>query len=458
MAIRWKSSLYTISTLLSLIEPRDLHAVAVQGVVFSDRSPAHVCLCLLLCAHAINSCPSTIDRWKRWRSILCETIALFQRYVLVTENDERNKDEANTLWLNHVLPACLHVERVLPPECHRIPIMAGIVSVSSHLVLYASADTRQRLLQSIRRSLSCNEDELWSHPWRVYEHREYDCHEDDDNDCKEYLWWWTIYANRDDSVAGMDTIWDPDGIAILAFLGYDQRPLVYTPTFQWFLWFPHTSTLLLNNDLLSCKDVFGVLQSLLVQLSSKSLEWSHQEDPSSPIGTLQLLLNQTAIPNTNDKPRVVSTIKLLLSKYTPESQVSVVSRLMETCPHFGVMPRLLDLLRPIVTTTVVANYLQTFVDKMLKQHLNSNNALENVEELVDQVEVYVSVLSMIQLRYMLLSNDDTTTTSRMEGLERLETFHNALTSTLQQDKDAHFRLNLLENALQQVVAVADQKR
>jgi len=443
----WASSMHTISSLLPSIEPRDLHAAAVQGIVFSDGSTAHVNLCLLLCAHALDSCPPTLDRWKRWRSLLCETIALYQRNVLAenddTDEEEQDFEDATILWLDHLLPACQQVERALPPDVSRVPIMAGMVSIATRLVMYASPDSRQRLLRSV--TSLCPVDELCCRPWRIYEHG---CDADLDN-CKDHLWWWTIYAERDDTVAGMDTSWDPEGLAVLAFMGYEERPLVYSPSYQWRLLFPHASTVL-NNSILSDDVILSVLQSLLEQLATQSLDWN-QDEPSSPIGTLQLLMNRTMMPNTN-KRRVVEIIKMLLLRYAPSSKVALVSTLIEMCPHPGMIPRLLDLLRPTVTTNPVVDYLSTYVDKLQSNHLQEDGELKNVEELVDQVEVYVSVLSMIQLRFMLAPADTTT----VKGLAQLPRLYQALTSALQHD-DAHFRLNLLENALQQVVALVNVK-
>ena len=147
--------------------------------------------------------------------------------------------------------------------------------------------------------------DLWSHPWSIYEHREYhnnnNDNDDDENDVDvstNKLWWWTIYANCEDFVAGMDTRWSLEGIAVLAFVAFSQRPHVYAPLYQWHLWFPHVSTLL-HTAILDDDFVLNVLTSLLHSLPQHVLEWTPspiQQDsiPTSPIGTMQLLLNRTA--------------------------------------------------------------------------------------------------------------------------------------------------------------------
>ena len=470
----WPRSLQKIATLLPSLAPRDLHAAAVQAIVFSQSSPKHVYLCLLLCAHALRTCPQItttviLDRWKRWHSLLCETIALYQRYVVVI--DEQDYEESVELWLDHVLPACQQVERALPLNVNRVPILAGMVSTELRLAVHALPQhVQQRLLHSAKSLVRQEEDVLWSHPWRIYTYANPDDWNDDAspvwNHQHPLWWWWTIHADCDDAVAGMDTKWsDSEGMALLAFLGYPERPLVYSPQHQWYLWFPHTSTLLNANKNNAINDdlVLDVLQSLLRQLAKQSLEWTtmlNQQEPSSPIGTLQLLMNRTMYSNnSNNKMQMVGCIKALVSRYTAESQVAIVSLLVDQCPHPGMIPRLLDLLRPIVTTKSVFDLLQTFVDKLLETHSNNNDntSLQNVEELVDQVEVYVSVLSMIHLRLTLLPESSAMVDNTR--LDRVPTFHAALMSALQAHDNAalHFRFYLLEDALRQVVSRLDKK-
>jgi hypothetical protein len=60
----------------------------------------------LLCARALSRCPSPLEtKWKRWRSLLCETISLFQRNVLnremdddTAEDEHHQEQEAIVLW------------------------------------------------------------------------------------------------------------------------------------------------------------------------------------------------------------------------------------------------------------------------------------------------------------------------------------------------------------------------
>ena len=72
------------------------------------------------------------------------------------------------------------------------------------------------------------------------------------------------------------------------------------------------------------------------------------------------------------------------------------------------------------------------------------------------MEVYVCILSMIRLRLML-GNDKSTDAAMMEGLEQLPALYKALVGTLQQEHNVHFRWNLLEHSLQQVVALLEHE-
>jgi hypothetical protein len=56
----------------------------------------------------------------------------------------------------------------------------------------------------------------------------------------------------------------------------------------------------------------------------------------------------------------------------------------------------------------------------------------------------------------MLGNDKSTDAAMMEGLEQLPALYKALVGTLQQD-NVHFRWNLLEHSLQQVVALLEHE-
>jgi hypothetical protein len=352
----WSSSLKEISSLLSSIRPWDLHAISVQAIVFSYGSSTHVYLCTLLCTHALHSCPPRLEeRWKRWRSLLCETIALYQRHVTEKEYVE---EEALVLWLDHVLPACQRVESALPAHVNRIPLMAGMVGTTTRLA--QSSPERQRLLHS----LQPHDELVWCHPWRMAMQH---CCSTNENHvaCSEQLWWWSMHAACHDAVTGMDTWWDPVGIALLSFEGFDKRPLVYSFQYMWQLWFPQTSTLLNTTQ-----DAFvlRVLQSLLSNLPEESLEYN-EEGPLSPIGALQLLMNRIMTDNKS----IVPIIQTLLSPYLPEHQVSIMKTLVNTCPHPGLIPRHLDLLRPLAKRkekSPLLCYLMTFWENLVSNHMD----------------------------------------------------------------------------------------
>jgi hypothetical protein len=107
-----------------------------------------------------------------------------------------------------------------------------------------------------------------------------------------------------------------------------------------------------------------------------------QQQASSPIGTMQLLLNRTASGTMVDKHHDVKCLQLLLlSKYTPTSQVTLISLLLQTCPHVSLKPRLLDLLRPIVSTRAVDSLLRRdYIKQLLENHVSQQGTtIRNVE-------------------------------------------------------------------------------
>ncbi|KAG7341002.1 hypothetical protein IV203_022953 [Nitzschia inconspicua] len=129
------------------IDPFELHATASQFIIFSKEdeymidndkeeqitqqttTTTRTCfriLCLFLCIIALQRCPSPVTRrYKRWQSILCETIRFFQEMILELDNDNTYKNNNNNndddtwmvrLWVQYQCPAALHVVQQLAKD------------------------------------------------------------------------------------------------------------------------------------------------------------------------------------------------------------------------------------------------------------------------------------------------------------------------------------------------------
>ena len=157
-------------------------------------------------------------RWKRLRSLLIETLQLYQRHILnapaVAADDNQQvalpKDEflecspppltalwytvSVALWVEHILPVCQALWTILPQDVQNPSSFntvgdsdtttvfwhATAVSITTHLaergpeVLHgAHHDDCVQLLGKLYSSLSTLDfdlDTVWSHPWRVSHH------------------------------------------------------------------------------------------------------------------------------------------------------------------------------------------------------------------------------------------------------------------------------------------------
>lgn len=500
--LTWYKFLQPVPSLLKELTPLEIHATAKDALVFSldpddvaSTPTSYTLLCLLLCVYALRECPSSGSanvRWKRWQSVMFETVALFQRCMLrgndLTDDEQeetrtkRVSPVAVELWMEHLLPACRQVQRALPPaDTSLTPIVAGLVGTTSrlvwdHVVESNSADTLV-FAKAIGPVVGDHYEKwIWCHPWRTaavrkgykeedaLSHFEYLKH-------KSELSWWTGLQHGHEAVAYMETSWDELGISFMAASGFEFRPLVFSSNFIWNLWFPHVSTLLLHlqKQPVFTKVPLSLLRAILDIVGERTRKWVVEEKtlPSSPIGTFQLLLNGIVAAKDNptmDATMYVDHIKLLLSKYLPCSQVKIVQTLVEDCPHPGMVPKLLDFLRPLVTLDepepALWDYLATYW-KTMADHVEESETtilLCNTDALLDRVETFVSAITMLQLSIMVKSVLPPNSHAVKSTLPAL---HQALQDQLQIWSTSstvvpptdHYRLYLLETALQQVISL-----
>ena len=572
---KWVVGLYLIAVLLRHPDMKafEVHAVTLQsaflgGHTSSRNNPQHYAfwtLLMLLCSWSLEACHQTIlqqhvatnsnrtikMRWKRMRSLLMETLQLFQRHASVVENSDHGDEDVDEedddgfhrppqqpppfsisvpLWVDFILPVGQSLWNTFPDTIRGsssacVFWQATAVGFISHLaVQQPPVDTV--LLDMMYESLGTLDhlswDLIWCHPWRVANHRsrQQQYHPRPPPTRHESLDWWTLERYQDtgndtidgddddasstrspppdDYYEGIDTSWNDLGLATLLWVAWQTRsptttrPFVYSALYEWQMCFPHVATLLNpdphpnnNNTAVSLEYVvrgIALLRSLLPMMPTQSLSipvsfsLAEREDvpsiisrhqattatnirkrsralpPDHPVGTFQLLLNTIVEASTppSSSPRqphlqlpsamqIYGVCKDLLSKYTPAGQLNIVlNHLLPTCPHAGLRPKLLDLLRPLLaqfcSTSAAAlksdnketqerlwhsleemvGGLGKYCDGMGKptqeqEHRDDRMRMQNVEDLVDETEYFVSVCAMIQLGWNMMRNSNTAT-------------------------------------------------
>mmetsp|Transcript_18217 Transcript_18217/g.44023 ORF Transcript_18217/g.44023 Transcript_18217/m.44023 type:complete len:615 (-) Transcript_18217:46-1890(-) len=261
-------------------------------------------------------------RTKRWYSCTCETVRHFQRYFVVpgllTQNCGRDDDDVDmavdtnndnnkqnntdieniecavSLWVNYIVPSCIHVSIEDPKQ--QGAILCGIVSTTIKL---AEMTFQQRLQKNYRIQESDNDsssssqktktttsisnvlarlifqiststDLMWLHPWRLDFHqksnktmtkRDGSAFFQSSQTFEDSVTFWSLLdlehfdddkdGDRSDDdeddydydprdfVVSMDTLWDPDGLALLSVAAFQYRPKIWSKTYVWKCWFPH---------------------------------------------------------------------------------------------------------------------------------------------------------------------------------------------------------------------------
>jgi hypothetical protein len=343
------------------ITPLELHAIASQSIIFekdddendqqtlSNNSPFRI-LCLLLCVAALQKCPSPLTgRYRRWQSVVCETIRLFQTSYLDVDNSDVDMDRAIEVWVHFLCVAALHVVSQISKHVETAQqellftgMFAGIVGTTAMLTERKCTSsmtqsicfvTVEALLQSIGSTvivfdeISSNatildEMTIWLSPWRFYYHNKQQqqqrhqeiikqndiesSEEDDDDDFEKnrhQLSWWIYRASKQDQMANMDTSWSNMGISVLAMAAFQERAMVYSASFLWTVWFPHVTQNL--KEASHCPNLrepsLTFLQSLLqcvpvCSLTIKNLailkDNTPHERPELPLEIIQVLSDQ----------------------------------------------------------------------------------------------------------------------------------------------------------------------
>jgi len=459
----WYMAMRYIHDLLQHITPFELHFLASQTILLSEGlTISHQILCLLLFAHALNQCPKLLEkRCKRWQSLTCETLRIFQDLIRILNSNDMNVDSALpafSLFINHIVPSCLHVIEHMPLEnTYHVALFSGLVGTTSNILqlvvgrcqeelfegsspfrelLCIAYDSTHSIISSFDRFGCFSENSVWIETMRQDGDKQVNRNQDVDFWMhRDSLSWWVYHHHRhepSERIANMDTSFHNIGLGLLAMKAFQERPMVYDPIFLWTIWFPHVVALFSKSS-----DYPSLLQNLTFQFLETLIEIIPGEtlvlertvalDPHLELfyllschlmGRIQTTRyvdegeSIEKISNTSEEAkfeihsqRTAGLIKALLTRFTTTSQVKVVEKVMQNCATPCLRARFLDLLRPLISKPDISTekflwkLLVSILDNLFKNYWNrKEKVLKNVDVLMNQdVEIFVGAITMIQV-------------------------------------------------------------
>ena len=473
----WRNGLFLIGSILSrceaLLSPFEIHNIAVQASVFCESQvDLYSNACVLLCCLALEKCPPRVNsRPKRWRSSLFETIRFCQRNLAALE--------LPTL-ADTIIPVLVHVRNALPDGTDTLQ---WLTAFQCSIIQMLSACTLKLMEQSALHNdtveFLCRGSEVVLHgKFEMLLDARYFTEEELRQEPLSHVKWIRIWteglAEEEDreAVVSVETEIDQVGLAEMSFfwLGWTDRPQVFSGAHLWHLLFPSVS-ILLNADesMVSQQHGFILLQHLLSLVPNASLAGTSKRRPDHPLATFQLLSNRiivdaaaqngkspmTSLPNGS---QAFLTMKALLAKYQPLYQVHLVKTLHQDCPHQGLKPKIIDLLRTFVewsdsqALAMVWAYLDLCLKDLegyVKSSSDGSPRILDSEDLAMEAEDFVAVVGVFRLWRVVRKQP--LGVRRLQG--RLIRIHDALSRALATQKSQHlFRLDLLANAIQLVLS------
>ena len=184
----WRIGLEFLAEKISKLTPFSAHGIARQSLLFHDDDERRL-LPLIVCVQCLERIPpSPVQRWKRWQSIVCETIVLFQDRIglemeRIVDNEEANNDESDddpldvpdavVLWVEGVLQkldlSFLIADNNRHQSCH-LGVWAGLVGTTLRMVETFPQHT-ELLLEGLKRRNDGNlapMELILLHPWRQH--------------------------------------------------------------------------------------------------------------------------------------------------------------------------------------------------------------------------------------------------------------------------------------------------
>ena len=415
----WRIGLEFLAEKISKLTPFSAHGIARQSLLFHDDDERRL-LPLIVCVQCLERIPpSPVQRWKRWQSIVCETIVLFQDRIglemeRIVDNEEANNDESDddpldvpdavVLWVEGVLQkldlSFLIADNNRHQSCH-LGVWAGLVGTTLRMVETFPQHT-ELLLEGLKRRNDGNlapMELILLHPWRQHSsgsvvkkhsgsYQDTDEANGDENDndndddtiedglhpelqrhLQSMLWWWTCKANCHDSVANMETAWPDNGVAMAALYSWNCRACTYSHSYQWNTWFPHLKTLLALSPSSGRPDIIHDALQMLSELLVCQTTGSHVESTGvlGPLPVIQALYGILVLKSRSSPGAIAALsglIRQLMGTYSPETQIRLVEQLVEHSHDYpALIPRYIDTLRPLVLAKDCPDVLWEFLQQ-----------------------------------------------------------------------------------------------
>jgi hypothetical protein len=170
-------------------------------------------------------------------------------------------------------------------------------------------------------------------------------------------------------------------------------------------------------------------------------------------------------------------MKVVMSRIHPLNQTDMVRKLLEECPHPGLLPKLVDLLRIFVrwNDEVCEDKVWVLLDEELLREFDNQHEVHSSKDFSvdsDVVEEYQALLALLQL-WIMCKQRLPVSKSLTNLIARLEHAHGVVAAAMflshsphdgtaenrgnvsLSDSDEHceHRFNLLENSLQQIISL-----
>lgn len=413
------------------ISVTNLHATAFSLLPLDNNKNAFaVSTCLLLCCIALQRIDYDLflQRPKRYQSLQLDTLNGFYRQqqwacghntTTSAEKPSTRGVHYNRLFVDYILPATSHIQ-TLVVRFHWAATTPQPPPTSNYYMLFEAMSVQILAEQQLQRQnfryyhSSCHTaihrlifvdhptidwDLLWQHCWRKHHgvqivgnpRTSTTRSRSDGPSPHEALVRWSEDEDNDESGASscwnFQSDWPDQGVALLMAHLWTELPCVYSPAFQWYMFFPYLDGVILQweaeqeavttlDDMATrgpqngagvasttLEHAFGMLASLVAQMPRHSValfsaNLENESIPDNPLRTLQLLSNHmmgaasTSLRNPGPTaPATFQMMRNLLEVYPPRVQIRLVDILLQRCPYPSLRPKLMDLLRGCATWT-----------------------------------------------------------------------------------------------------------
>ena len=381
-------------------------------------------------ASNLSRMPPAEKRLKRWMTMLWETLSVFPFHSF--ESTIALPARVGTVaWKDHVYPHSskllqLILDKHIGNDFRWCPsaFRAVAVSITSSLIHMefmedGMSPTIQNLVQLYTEIAAENLSTLLLYPSLAQLNTGLSTKEDMNS---SDLCYWILGGDDDrpELVSSCHTQLTMLSISISSALVFQRRvfPTHWSPTALWEHFFPHVPVLLYDSDN-ECPTErnlqrlgLGLLEDILSLVPSKSQSLPlHMDGSPNPLGTFQLLSHYMVIASiSNDSSESICSskkafglIRELLYQYLEPDQVRLVEQLVNDCPHPGLVPKFIDLLRSFIqwkseeATQAVVCFVNRHLSELFEKFLVHHSSLREIGDLIQHSEIYVSILGLCQI-------------------------------------------------------------